>query len=429
MLQIQHDPRHSGVDAVIKGTWVVRRMAAEHLGIILARFVEDLRVRGYTRAVIQRYAQVVEHFALWLKHSTHALANASELHVRRFIRYHLPRCHCPKPASKNRVTCRTALGRFLEYLRSGQRIKDPPSVDRFRPTDPVVDAYDNYLGRVLGLSSSTRQRRWRDARAFLEWRFGSGCSEPHRIKAKDVSRFVSNRTRALNSGGARHVTTSLRCFLRYLEFTGQLRSKLSDLVLQSARTPSDQPPKVLDEAQWRKFINSFSRNSSIGQRDYAIALCLSALALRADEVAGLTLEDLDWKAMAVRLRKTKQRRERLLPLPDEVARALTVYLKQGRPRTTTRALFVRHRAPLGEPLRGRFIRRIIRRAFLRCGLRLTGTHVLRHTWATWAHRRGASLKVIADVLGHRSLDTTRRYAHINLEELRQASLPWPGRKQ
>ena len=69
---------------------------------------------------------------------------------------------------------------------------------------------------------------------------------------------------------------------------------------------------------------------------------------------------------------------------------------------------------------------MVRLAFARCGIGYTGTHVLRHTWATLAHRRGLSLKLLGDILGHRCLNTTARYAQVNLDELRQAALPWPG---
>jgi site-specific recombinase XerD len=145
-------------------------------------------------------------------------------------------------------------------------------------------------------------------------------------------------------------------------------------------------------------------------------------------VAGLTLEDLDWRAMTIRLSRTKQRRQRLLPLPDRLARAILNYLKTARPTTQSRALFVRHHAPVGRALTAKYIRELISRAFVRCGIKAGGTHILRHTWATWAHRRGVDLKLIADVLGHRSLKTTQCYAHVNLEELRQAALPWPRNK-
>lgn len=160
-----------------------------------------------------------------------------------------------------------------------------------------------------------------------------------------------------------------------------------------------------------------------------MALCLSELALRGDEVARLTLDDLDWRAMTVRLAQTKQRRQRLLPLSDRVARAIINYLKQGRPRTQSRALFVHHLAPIDQPITAQYVRKLVRGAFARCGIEATGTYILRHTWATWAHRRGAGLKLIADVLGHRSLEPTARYAQVNLEELRQVALPWPRTKR
>jgi integrase len=177
-----------------------------------------------------------------------------------------------------------------------------------------------------------------------------------------------------------------------------------------------------------RFLKSFDRKTPRGLRNYAVAVCLSELGLRAAEVAALNIDDLDWRGMTMRLRKTKQQRERLLPMPPEVARAVATYLKEGRPPATTRALFVRHQAPLGEAFKPHHVRSIVRGAFARCDIAYTGTHVLRHTWATRAHRRGINLKLLADVLGHRSLNTTTRYAHVNLEELRQVASPWPAER-
>jgi site-specific recombinase XerD len=181
----------------------------------------------------------------------------------------------------------------------------------------------------------------------------------------------------------------------------------------------------LEPKQRQKLLNSFSRSTPMGQRDYAIVLCLSGLALRGQEVVNLTLDDLDWRAMTVRLAQTKQQRQRLLPLSDAVAKGIAIYLKHGRPATEGRALFVHHRAPVGGALSAQYVRIIVRHAFARCGIEATGAYILRHTWATWAHRRGAGLKLIADLLGHRSLASTQRYAHVNLDELRQVALPWP----
>jgi integrase len=192
-----------------------------------------------------------------------------------------------------------------------------------------------------------------------------------------------------------------------------------------ATPPSTQPPKTLDFDQWQRFLTHFPRTTATGKRDYAIALCLAKLAMRSHEVTALTLDDINWRARTLRLSRTKQRRERLLSMPDQVAKALATYLKQARPRTESRVLFVHHGPWVGRRLSTRCVRDVIRRAFERCGIAAHGTHILRHTWAAYAHRRGASLKLIADILGHTSLQTTLRYAHVNLEELRQAALPWP----
>ena len=175
----------------------------------------------------------------------------------------------------------------------------------------------------------------------------------------------------------------------------------------------------------QRFLHSFARANPAGQRDYALALCFAELALRANEVADLTLDDVDWRASTLRLRQTKQRRERILPLPSSVAQALATYLQQGRPVVPHRKLFASHRAPLDRPIRPDAIRSVIRRAFAQCGMKATGPRLLRRSWATEVHRRGIDLKLIADILGHRSLDTTTAYAQVHFEELRQAALPWP----
>jgi integrase len=123
-------------------------------------------------------------------------------------------------------------------------------------------------------------------------------------------------------------------------------------------------------------------------------------------VAALTLGDVDWRALTVRLRQTKQRRERLLPLPGRVARALVVYLRRDRLVVEHRLLFINLRPPLGRPLPTDGVRNVIRRAFGRCGIKASGPRILRQSWASAAHQRGADLKQIADVLGHRSVEMT-----------------------
>lgn len=415
---------------LFKSPSVRQRMAANYLGITLSDFVSDLHARGYTPGGIRLHVLVVEHFGQWLKHRRIPLRRLSTLHVMEFLRFHLPRCHCPSPAPKVQPDCRASLRRFVEFLRSQGRIKEPAAkTGPEGPVDRLLAAYDGHLERVCGLSAETRRRRRLLARQFLRWRFGRGQPQLNRLQARQVSRFVFLRAHELGPTGIRALVVHLRSFLRFLEFSERLQPGLSGAVPQPVPPLPPPPPHTLEPKQWRKFLGSFDRSTPAGRRGYAIVLCLAQLALRGQEVVNLTLDDLDWQAMTVRLRQTKQQRERLLPLPDAVAKGIVSYLKHGRPPTPSRALFVRHLAPVGQPLSAQFVRGLVRRAFARCRIQASGSYILRHTWATWAHRQGAGLKLIADVLGHRSLQSTQRYAHVNLEELRQVALPWPKIKR
>jgi site-specific recombinase XerD len=297
---------------------------------------------------------------------------------------------------------------------------------RSGPTvEQLISDYDRHMDQVCGFSVSTRRLRRYCCRHLLKWRYGTRQIRLPRLSAKDLSEFVRTRAPDLSPGSLHAFIVSLRSFCRFLEFSGRVRTGLSGALPRVPTPPSAQPSKILEIEDWRRFLRGFPRATAVGKRDYAIALCLSKLALRSHEVTALTLDDINWQARTLRLSRTKQRRERLLPMSNQLVRALAIYLKQARPHTASRALFVHHQLYMGRPLSTHCVRDLIRRGFERCGIAASGTHILRHTWATFAHRRGASLKLIADILGHSSLQTTLRYAHVNLEELRQAALPWP----
>jgi integrase len=144
-------------------------------------------------------------------------------------------------------------------------------------------------------------------------------------------------------------------------------------------------------------------------------------------VIALRLEDIDWREGTLRIAGGKVGRTRELPLTHGVGQAIAEYLRSGRPATSCRQVFVRHTVPVGIAIGPSLIRGVIRRAFARtegCS-HWAGTHVLRHTAASRLHRRGAGLKEVADLLGHRSLDTTAIYTKVDLPALAAVALPWP----
>ena len=148
------------------------------------------------------------------------------------------------------------------------------------------------------------------------------------------------------------------------------------------------------------------------------------LGLRAGEVAGLRLEDLDWWAGEIVVHG-KGRREDRLPLPDDVGAAITAYLQRGRPMTSRREVFLRAIAPIAALGRGG-VSSIVRRACTRAGLARVGAHRLRHTMACEMVKAGVPLPEISQVLRHRSLVSTAIYARVDLDQLRALAQPWPS---
>jgi site-specific recombinase XerD len=154
---------------------------------------------------------------------------------------------------------------------------------------------------------------------------------------------------------------------------------------------------------------------------------MARIGLRVGEVAQITLDDIDWQAGTLSLPMPKGRRQRILPLPQEVGNAIVAYLRKGRPLTNERHIFVSHRPPAGTALNKDVLRQYIRCAFIRAGLDTPskGTRILRHTAATQLIRTGATMKEIADVLGHSSIDTTCIYAKVDIPSLKEVAMPWP----
>ncbi|MGH3320360.1 MAG: tyrosine-type recombinase/integrase [Streptosporangiaceae bacterium] len=130
-----------------------------------------------------------------------------------------------------------------------------------------------------------------------------------------------------------------------------------------------------------RLLGACDRRSSAGRRDFAIVLLLARLGLRAGEVAGLTLDDVDWRSGEIVVRGKGDRRERL-PLPDDVGRAIAGYLQWGRPATAQgRLVFVRLKAPHCR-LTSEAVSMVVATAARRAGLGRVGAHRLRHTAAT-----------------------------------------------
>lgn len=294
------------------------------------------------------------------------------------------------------------------------------------PEAEALAEFEAYLRNTCGLGEETCRCYVGTVRVFLRWRHGHGLVDVSEVTAAEVVVHVGERATTLKPGTVKQIATALKSFARCLRLRGLWKGPLVDGIPMVPYRKLVHVPKLLSDQQLKALLGAFDRDHPAGLRGYAIALCLVRLGLRAGEAARLGLDDLDWRRGTLRIVAGKGRRARLLPLPVDVGRAIVAYLRRGRPRTSARCLFVRRRAPLGA-MSSKAVRHEIRQGWTRAGVEVPskGTHALRHTAATGLLRGGASLKEIADLLGHRTLDTTAIYAKVDLESLAEVARPWP----
>jgi integrase len=187
-------------------------------------------------------------------------------------------------------------------------------------------------------------------------------------------------------------------------------------------------PTYLSAEQVQKVLDGCERTSAIGRRDYAILMMLAKLGLRANEVMTLTLDDIDWRSGEMCVRAKGRQRARM-PVPPDVGAAVVAYLRGARPNFSCRRLFLRARAPRVGFTSSAAITKIAKTALERAGIRdfaHQGAHLFRRSLATELLRSGVTLSEIGQLLRHRSHDTTRIYAKVDIDTLRTLSLPWPG---
>jgi site-specific recombinase XerD len=221
---------------------------------------------------------------------------------------------------------------------------------------------------------------------------------------------------------------ALRSFLRYLHHKGLNPIALAGCVPSIRRWKFANLPTYLSAAQVQAVLDGCNRATAVGRRDYAILMMLAKLGLRASEVATLTLDDVDWRSGDMLIHAKGRQRARM-PIPPDVGAAVTAYLRDGRPKSSCRRLFLRTLAPNVGFASGCAITMIAKSAFDRAGIRgyaRQGAHLFRHSLATELLRSGATLSQIGQLLRHESHDTTRIYAKVDIEALRTLSLPWLG---
>ena len=409
------------LEEVFRHPRVRQRIRDNPIGPILERFVVYLVGRGHAGSVTRSYVFAAEHFGQWLGGRP---VNPDT--AKTFVTRHLSTCRCKSPAMRNISCVRPAIGRLLEMMGLQARTPKP---NRASSIAALLRRYTDHMFRVQGLASSTislHARYARDMMASLRIRH---VRQLVGLTVDQVTRFVIRIGHRRHPSTGQGIASSIRAFLRYLLLYKLIRRDLSVAVPTFANWRLASLPATVTVEELKRFVDTVDTTAPIGLRNRAILLCLIDLGLRAADVAGLELGGVDLTGRVLHLRCSKEREFATVPMTKRLATAIGTYVRRGRPDVPqgSVALFVQHQAPPGTALTSEDVQKIVRRHAKLAGLtdRIRGTHVLRHSVASRMINAGATMKQIADLLGHRSLNTTAIYAKVDLVSLSRVAMSWP----
>jgi site-specific recombinase XerD len=403
-------------------TGVIVRLRRNPLGPCLDSLATALHHDGYAPHSIQRFLCAAEQFAHWVYRQGYTVCEMDKDLVRSYI------AGLPKYRSGNLPKAAQGLGYLVRFLHQ-HGVTRPRQAEL--PTPPIEQwllAYDAHLEHVAGLALSTRQGYGHLVRRFISHCFGTESPDWSSLTAARITAFVSQEAALRRNTGRKQPAVAVRSFLRFLVFRGDIRPGLEAAAPSPPQWKYASLPSRLTPEDMARVLAVYHDGSAISLRNRAILFLLARLGLRAQDVASLCLDDIDWADGRFALPPGKSRRARTLPLPYDVGQTIVAYLQSGRPQRASRQVFVRSRPPF-RSLTSAAVGAIVRQAFTRAGLVVppgVASHLFRHTVASQMVNRGASFKDVADVLGHQSIETTGIYAKLDLEALAAVALPWGG---
>lgn len=396
---------------------------------VIARLKQHFREHRYSFGVTWNYPVAVRRFLRDLERRGLKIETVTPADVERHLdALRMKRRRGAFPNHSRRMH-RAAIRMLLRLVRE----EWPPAVTSTLAHEiaeqEIVGAYDEWMKELRGLSPSTRRRARAETHRLLQWIHEHGKNTAT-LSVADVDTYLAWRSTSMRRTSIALLVCTLRGVLRQLHRTGQMPVDLAETLRGPPIYALEGIPSIIRPTDVQRALEVLKRDrSSLGRRDYAIWMLLTTYGLRSGEIKALRLSDIDWRHERLRIRHSKTGAYSELPLLRGPADALLDYLQHGRPATTARAVFLRSQAPYqglnnSTSLHGIVTRRLADVGVVPTGKR--GPHVLRHARAVSLLRGGVPLKVIGDVLGHRSERSTAPYLKLATDDLRAVALALPA---
>ncbi len=391
------------------------RLRASPEAVYLEAFADSLAARGYKKSTIRSYVFAAVRFAEYAQAQRQGNLLWDERQLLGYRR-HLVATATPGSRRGERGNSYCGARRFVAFLRVQHGVPKP------LPDMPsLVEAFCDWLQCHRGICEATLNPYRRVATKLV----GVLGPTPTAYSAAKLRTFVLQQIKGYSHSHRVSIVTCVRMFVRFLIATEQCAEGLDHSIPRVPGRPPSSLPKHLSAGDVERVIAACDPSTELGARDHAIMLLLARLALRAGDVANLKWGDINWAEGTIRL-KGKNRREDLLPLPQDVGDEILHYIEQMRPAASSDHIFIITTAPY-TPIRPRQVSQTAQRALLCAGVQppTYGSHIFRHSVAVTMLRGGASLREIGGLLRHAEEDTTAAYAKVDVDLLSQVALPWP----
>jgi integrase/recombinase XerD len=400
------------------------KLRALWLGPAIDRYAEWLAARQAAKSTALRDVQVLVEFNRFAE--ARGIQRWDELpaliddFVPYRLRLHGKRCRTAKYRSALLSQSRAPVEQLLRllipgYVGSQRRVEWP-----FQAEAP---GFLEHLRDERGLRPDTLHGYAYQLRSFEAYLQQSGTDRLAEISPALLTQFLTERARNLAPGGIQGCSGALRVFLRFLHRQGIVAKDLSRAVPRGRTYRHAAIPRAIPQTDVERALAGIDRRSPLGKRDYAMLMLLATYGLRAQEVGALELSSIDWQRSQIHVLGRKAGNSTNYPLAAAVGEAIIDYLRNGRPMSDDRHVFLTVKAPF-HSLRHFVVSGRASVYLHRAGIKVSraGSHTFRHSCVQRLVEADVSFKAIGDYVGHRSEATTQIYAKVALHKLRALTL-------
>ena len=408
------------LDKLFPDTETLDWLNAGAMAPVIRAYANALSAAGFKPSTMQHLIHAAAHFGHWIEEKGLAPQEADDAVLQQF-QDHLLTCKCDRSRPGIHEHTTRGAARFLKHLRTIGIVH--PRLETPDARANLINKFATWIQLHRGVTKDTVTGYCPHVGSVLD----ALGTDPYRYEVGALRQFMLTHLSMYGAEYVKTVGTALKAFLRFLIAEGMCRPELLDAVPKTANWSLKDLPRYLPAESVERVIAAPNGRTRRGLRDKAIILLLARLGLRARDIVSLRLPDIDWNQGLVRV-MGKGRRETWLPLPQDAGDAVLEYLEQARPKANYEQIFLRIRAPF-RPFKGSSsITFIVHQAIAKAGVQCpagVATHVFRHSLARQLLAQDIPLEGIGVILRHRTLETSAKYAKIDIETLQTVVQVWP----